>query len=277
MVSGWLLARQQDAPATTPAGAGRRRDVPRHAAAGVREAARPALRREPAPAGRVLSRPGGAAAHSVATATILQGKELSFNNIADADAALECVRQFAVAGLRDRQARQSLRRRGCRHAARGLRARLAHRPHFGLRRHHRLQPRARRHHGRGHRRPAVRRGGRGAALQRRGAQRVRRARRTCAARARRSRRAPPARAPSAAASRGGLLVQGRDLGMVDPCRPEGRHPAPSDRGRARRPALRLAGRQVRQVERHRLCAGRRHHRRRRRPDEPGLFESRRQR
>ncbi|MFM2289431.1 MAG: phosphoribosylaminoimidazolecarboxamide formyltransferase [Pseudomonadota bacterium] len=31
---------------------------------------------------------------TVATATVLQGKELSFNNIADADAALECVRQF---------------------------------------------------------------------------------------------------------------------------------------------------------------------------------------
>ncbi len=32
---------------------------------------------------------------SVATATQLQGKELSFNNIADTDAALECVKQFA--------------------------------------------------------------------------------------------------------------------------------------------------------------------------------------
>jgi len=30
----------------------------------------------------------------VATAQVLQGKELSFNNIADADTALECVRQF---------------------------------------------------------------------------------------------------------------------------------------------------------------------------------------
>jgi len=32
---------------------------------------------------------------SVATAKQLQGKELSFNNIADADAALECVKQFS--------------------------------------------------------------------------------------------------------------------------------------------------------------------------------------
>ena len=32
---------------------------------------------------------------SVATAEMLQGKDLSFNNIADADTAIECVRQFA--------------------------------------------------------------------------------------------------------------------------------------------------------------------------------------
>jgi phosphoribosylaminoimidazolecarboxamide formyltransferase/IMP cyclohydrolase len=35
-----------------------------------------------------------ATAASIATARQLQGKELSFNNIADADTALECVRQF---------------------------------------------------------------------------------------------------------------------------------------------------------------------------------------
>jgi phosphoribosylaminoimidazolecarboxamide formyltransferase/IMP cyclohydrolase len=35
-------------------------------------------------------------AASVATARQLQGKELSFNNIADADTALECVRQFEI-------------------------------------------------------------------------------------------------------------------------------------------------------------------------------------
>jgi phosphoribosylaminoimidazolecarboxamide formyltransferase / IMP cyclohydrolase len=32
---------------------------------------------------------------SISTAAMLQGKDLSFNNIADADAAIECVRQFA--------------------------------------------------------------------------------------------------------------------------------------------------------------------------------------
>ncbi len=37
----------------------------------------------------------GARGGSVATARMLQGKNLSYNNIADADAAIECVRQFA--------------------------------------------------------------------------------------------------------------------------------------------------------------------------------------
>lgn len=36
-----------------------------------------------------------AAAGTIATATQIQGKELSYNNIADTDAALECVKQFA--------------------------------------------------------------------------------------------------------------------------------------------------------------------------------------
>jgi phosphoribosylaminoimidazolecarboxamide formyltransferase/IMP cyclohydrolase len=39
-------------------------------------------------------RPVGSAATGIAAAKALQGKELSFNNIADADTAIECVRQF---------------------------------------------------------------------------------------------------------------------------------------------------------------------------------------
>jgi phosphoribosylaminoimidazolecarboxamide formyltransferase / IMP cyclohydrolase len=39
-------------------------------------------------------RSAGAATDSIAGARMVQGKELSFNNIADADTALECVRQF---------------------------------------------------------------------------------------------------------------------------------------------------------------------------------------
>ena len=43
----------------------------------------------------VFYRRPGAAGASVTTARVLQGKELSYNNITDADAAIECVRQFA--------------------------------------------------------------------------------------------------------------------------------------------------------------------------------------
>ncbi len=57
---------------------------------------------------------------SVSMRATLQGKELSYNNIADADTAIECVRAFAAAGLRHRQARQPLRRRRRRQPARGL-------------------------------------------------------------------------------------------------------------------------------------------------------------
>src|SRR5262249_61535765 len=35
-------------------------------------------------------------AAGVAHATVLQGKDLSYNNIADADTAIECVRQFTA-------------------------------------------------------------------------------------------------------------------------------------------------------------------------------------
>ena len=55
---------------------------------------------------------------SVATARQLQGKELSYNNVADTDAALECVEVILRGtGLRHRQARQSLRRGARRHPA----------------------------------------------------------------------------------------------------------------------------------------------------------------
>jgi phosphoribosylaminoimidazolecarboxamide formyltransferase/IMP cyclohydrolase len=59
----------------------------------VQQGTGPALRREPAPA-RGLLRRSDAKEASVATAKQLQGKELSYNNIADTDAALECVKSF---------------------------------------------------------------------------------------------------------------------------------------------------------------------------------------
>jgi phosphoribosylaminoimidazolecarboxamide formyltransferase/IMP cyclohydrolase len=61
-----------------------------------RQSAGSSLRRESAPAGGVLSRratvPG-----TIATYRQLQGKELSFNNLADSDAAWECVKSLASA------------------------------------------------------------------------------------------------------------------------------------------------------------------------------------
>ena len=68
----------------------------------------------------------------------------------------------------------------------------------------------------------------------------------------------------------GLLVQDRDLGRVSAGRPQGRDPARAHARGDAGPAVCLAGRQVRQVQRHRLLQGRHDHRRRRRPDEPGL-------
>ena len=60
----------------------------------LRQGHGPALRREPAPAGALLPRPVAGARHARHRSPQLQGKELSYNNLADADAALECVRQF---------------------------------------------------------------------------------------------------------------------------------------------------------------------------------------
>ncbi|MCU0761222.1 MAG: bifunctional phosphoribosylaminoimidazolecarboxamide formyltransferase/IMP cyclohydrolase [Steroidobacteraceae bacterium] len=96
MVSGWLLARQagERARAGAPEG-GAAAAFPEvlplvHAKVqGLRYGENPhqqaAFYRDP-----------NARGASVATGTMLQGKELSFNNIADADTAIECVRQFAA-------------------------------------------------------------------------------------------------------------------------------------------------------------------------------------
>ena len=109
----------------------------RHHGGAVADAAAPHWRREPfrrrcrwclrrcrtcATARTRISRPPSIARprvppRGIAAAHAVQGKELSFNNIADADTAIECVRQFAAARLRDRQACQSLRRRAGRQPA----------------------------------------------------------------------------------------------------------------------------------------------------------------
>ena len=137
---------------------------------------------------------GTGAEASVATTRQLQGKALSFNNVADTDAALECVKSFEGAGLRDRQAREPLR--GCdrgRHP-RCLRSGVQDRSDVRVRRDHRVQPSARRADRYGHRRAAVRRGRHRAPHRSRGAG----AARGQARRARpRMRRAPGRAAPRA--------------------------------------------------------------------------------
>ena len=83
----------------------------------------------------------------VATARQVQGKQLSYNNINDTDAAYECVAEFdpsAHRRLRHHQARQSLRRRRGREPARGLSQGAGLRSDLGVRRHRRAQPHARR-------------------------------------------------------------------------------------------------------------------------------------
>jgi AICAR transformylase/IMP cyclohydrolase PurH len=76
---------------------------------------------------------------TLARRTQLQGKELSYNNIADADAAWECVKTF------DEAACVIVKHANpCGVAVGATRSRPtprpADRPHLGLRRHHRLQP-----------------------------------------------------------------------------------------------------------------------------------------
>ena len=84
-----------------------------------------ALRREPAPAGRALRCPPGRTRTGLPQAEQVQGKELSYNNYNDADAALELAAEFARrrSGGGDRQARQPVRRGAGGDAARGLAAR----------------------------------------------------------------------------------------------------------------------------------------------------------
>ncbi len=81
---------------------------------------------------------------------------------------------------------------------------------------------------------------------------------------------PRAKGIAAKTVAGGLLVQSRDNGVVDDL-DLGRHQACTDRCRTQRSEIRLPRRQACEVERHRLCEGRRNGRHRRRPDESRGF------
>ena len=103
------------------------------------QGAGPALRREQPPAGRAVPRPVPRPG-SLVTGVQLQGKELSYNNIADADAAWECVKSFdAPACVIVKHANPCGVAVG-KDALEAYSQGLPDRPDQRLRRHHRLQP-----------------------------------------------------------------------------------------------------------------------------------------
>ena len=180
----------------------------------------------------------------------------------------DASRAFVGPDLRHRQARQSLRRRDRRAPSRRLPGGVRHRSGLGVRRHHRLQSPARRddaRRGGG----AVRRGGDRAPRTRPTRCRCSPARRTCGCwssrcPARRREQANGTSSASAAACscRAPTMraIDAADLRVVTEAVPT--------RRAARRPAVRMARREVREVERDRVLRGPAHARRRRRADEP---------
>ena len=81
-----------------------------------------------------------AGAPGLAQAEQLHGKEMSYNNYVDADAARRAAYDFAEPGRRDHQARQPVRHRGRRRRRRGAPQGARLRPGLGVRRRHRDQP-----------------------------------------------------------------------------------------------------------------------------------------
>ena len=150
--------------------------APRRRRAAARAAA---LRREPAPVGGAL--PDRRARPNIATARQVQGKELSYNNINDADAAFELVSDLPA----DAPAVVIIKHANPCGAAvgddsrRGLREGAPLRSRLGLWRHRRGEPAARRGGGRGDHRH-LHRGGRRAGRGRGGARDLRKKRRTFA-------------------------------------------------------------------------------------------------
>ena len=130
---------------------------PPHPEPPVREGAGDALRREPAPARGVLRRARGRAdERGDGEADPGQGALVQQRG---RHRRRPGVRQgLRGAGLRDRQACEPVRRRGGGANPRHLRPRVQHRSNLRVRRHHRVQPPARRGDRRGHRRAPVRRG-----------------------------------------------------------------------------------------------------------------------
>ena len=96
--------------------------------------ARALLRREPASARAPTTRRSARARHLLSWSRQHHGKQLSFNNLLDLDAARRLCDEFERAGVRDRQAQQPLRRGARGDRDRGLPPRPRMRPAVGLRR-----------------------------------------------------------------------------------------------------------------------------------------------
>ena len=122
---------------------GARRTFPQTLALQFEQAAGPALRREPAPAGGVLPR---ADAHGagVARATHAAGQGAVVQQHRRRRHGVGMRAAVRRAGVRHRQARQSCGVAIGEPSLAAYRTRLPHRSHVRLRRHHRVQPRARR-------------------------------------------------------------------------------------------------------------------------------------
>ena len=142
----WRLAKKAfrttadyDARHQRAAGAGRTMppDPARRAAYPRAQADGPSLWRESASVGGAV-RP---ARRGIAGAEQLHGKELSYNNLVDLDAAWQLVMRVCRSGRGDHQAHQSLRLRGAGDARGGVPQGAGVRSRLGIRRRDRLQPR----------------------------------------------------------------------------------------------------------------------------------------
>ena len=216
---------------------------------------------------------------SLVTAVQLQGKELSYNNIADADAAWECVKSFAEPAC------VIVKHANPCGVAIGDSPLAAYRKAFktdptsafgGIIAFNARSTSARRAHV-----EAVRRGADRAGLHARGARDLRRQGEHAGA----ADRAPAGGATAWERGRNaqdikrvgsGLLMQTADNREIDARRAEDRDAAHPDSRADARPAVRLEGRQVRQEQRHRVLRRRHDHRRRRGPDEPRRLGAHRQ-
>ena len=213
----------------------------------------------------------------VATARQLQGKELSYNNINDTDAAYECIAEFdptrTAACVIVKHANPCGVAEGA-DLVEAYRKALACDPTSAFGGIVARQPHARcRRRARHHRN--LHRSDHRARRDRRSHRHHRERRRTCGC-------CSPAACPirarmglTAKTVAGGLLVQSRDNAVVDDMTLKIGDQARADRRRAARSQIRVPRRQARQVQHHHLCQGSRHRRHRRRPDEPGRFRAHR--